>query len=55
MFWAIALKLPVMVHIATRPGTRNCMYGCPWEVTLMPSPKIIRYIKGEIIAATVIL
>ena len=55
MLWAIAPKLPVIVTIATSPGTRKCMYGSPCEVVRMPRPKIIRYIKGEIIAATVIL
>ena len=37
------------------PGIKNRRYGSPWEVVWMPMPKMIRYISGEIIAATVIL
>ena len=29
IFWAIALKLPVIVAIATMPGIRKCRYGSP--------------------------
>ena len=55
MFWATALKLPVMVDIATMPGTRKFRYGSPWDVVWIPSPNTIRYISGVIVAANVIL
>ena len=55
MFCATALKLPVIVDIATTPGVRKFRYGSPCEVVWIPMPKMIRYIIGEIMAASVIL
>ena len=55
MFCATALKDPDMVDMATIPGIKKFRYGSPCDVVCIPSPKTMRYIRGEIMAAKVIL
>ena len=55
MFWATALKLPVIVTIDTMPGMRKFRYGSPCDIVCTPRPNTSRYMSGEIMFATVIL